>query len=42
MLKEKIENNASAIALGMGLENLDFLKDEILQNTPLILDANCF
>lgn len=34
--------NASAIALGMGLENLDFLKDEILQNTPLILDANCF
>ncbi|HEF9289769.1 TPA: NAD(P)H-hydrate dehydratase [Campylobacter coli] len=42
MLKEKIENNASAIALGMGLENLDILKDEILQNIPLVLDANCF
>lgn len=42
MLKEKIENNASAIALGMGLENLAFLKDEILQNIPLVLDANCF
>ncbi|EGK8211998.1 NAD(P)H-hydrate dehydratase [Campylobacter coli] len=42
MLKEKIEDNASAIALGMGLENLDILKDEILQNIPLVLDANCF
>lgn len=42
ILKEKIEDNASAIALGMGLENLDILKDEILQNIPLVLDANCF
>ncbi|MDX2331344.1 NAD(P)H-hydrate dehydratase [Campylobacter hepaticus] len=42
MLKEKIEKNANAIALGMGLENLDFLKEEILQNIPLVLDANVF
>ncbi|MBZ7946559.1 NAD(P)H-hydrate dehydratase [Campylobacter sp. RM10541] len=42
MLKRKISKEATAIALGMGLENLDFLKDEILQNIPLVLDANCF
>ncbi|MBZ7942098.1 NAD(P)H-hydrate dehydratase [Campylobacter molothri] len=42
MLKRKISEEATAIALGMGLENLDFLKDEILQNIPLVLDANCF
>ncbi|MBK1971107.1 NAD(P)H-hydrate dehydratase [Campylobacter sp. TTU_617] len=42
MLKDKIESKASAIALGMGLENLDILKDDILNNIPLVLDANCF
>lgn len=34
MLKEKIEKNANAIALGMGLENLDFLKEEIYKISP--------
>ncbi|TKX31843.1 NAD(P)H-hydrate dehydratase [Campylobacter aviculae] len=42
MLKQKISNEATAIALGMGLEDLNFLKDETLQNIPLVLDANCF
>ena len=42
MLKERFENSASAAALGMGLLNLELLKDEILEKIPLVLDANCF
>lgn len=45
-IKRKIENNASAIALGMGL-NLDFLKDEICKTSfdlgcKLLLSELCF
>lgn len=42
MLKNEISDDASAMALGMGLENLDFLKDKKLLKIPLVLDANCF
>ncbi|MBF7045253.1 NAD(P)H-hydrate dehydratase [Campylobacter volucris] len=42
MVKSSISSKANAIALGMGLENLDILQDEILNNIPLVLDANCF
>ncbi|MCR6585137.1 NAD(P)H-hydrate dehydratase [Campylobacter insulaenigrae] len=42
MLKSNINKDASAVALGMGLENLEILKDEILKQIPLVLDANCF
>ncbi|AJC85371.1 bifunctional ADP-dependent NAD(P)H-hydrate dehydratase/NAD(P)H-hydrate epimerase [Campylobacter peloridis] len=42
MLKQDFSQNASAIALGMGLENLEVLKDERLKSIPLVLDANCF
>ncbi|QWU80051.1 carbohydrate kinase, YjeF-related protein [Campylobacter novaezeelandiae] len=42
MLKDKIEPKANVAALGMGLNNLDILKDNILDNIPLVLDANCF
>lgn len=42
MIKSSLSNDASALCLGMGLENLDILKDEILQTKPLVLDANCF
>lgn len=42
MLKNEISDDASAIALGMGLENLEFLKDKKLLKIPLVLDANCF
>lgn len=42
MIKDKISSSANAISLGMGLCDLDILNDEILQNIPLVLDANCF
>ncbi|WP_291950287.1 NAD(P)H-hydrate dehydratase [Campylobacter sp.] len=42
MLKSNINKDASAAALGMGLENLEILKDKILKQFPLVLDANCF
>lgn len=42
MLKNEISAEASALALGMGLENLELLKDERLLKIPLVLDANCF
>lgn len=42
MLKNKLNTDANALALGMGLENLELLKDEKLLNIPLVLDANCF
>lgn len=42
MLKDKIAADASAAALGMGLEDLEILRDGILQNIPLVLDAACF
>ncbi len=42
MLKDKISSDADAIALGMGLKELEFLKDVNLQNKALVLDANCF
>lgn len=42
MLKNEIHTEADAIALGMGLENLELLKDKRLLKIPLVLDANCF
>ncbi|MCX2683549.1 NAD(P)H-hydrate dehydratase [Campylobacter sp. MIT 21-1685] len=42
MLKKDLSSQANAIALGMGLENLELLQSEILKNIPLVLDANCF
>lgn len=42
MLKKDLSNEANAVALGMGLENLELLRNEILKNIPLVLDANCF
>lgn len=42
MLKKEISTEANAVALGMGLENLELLKDERLLKIPLVLDANCF
>lgn len=42
MCKTKIDESASAAALGMGLENLNTLKEPLLTKIPLVLDANCF
>lgn len=42
MRKEKVEQSATAAALGMGLEDLKILDNEILEKIPLVLDANCF
>lgn len=42
MLKDKIASDASAVALGMGLLDLEILQNELLKNIPLVLDANCF
>ncbi|TQR33738.1 bifunctional ADP-dependent NAD(P)H-hydrate dehydratase/NAD(P)H-hydrate epimerase [Campylobacter sp. MIT 99-7217] len=42
MIKERFENTATAGALGMGLLNLELLKDKLLEKIPLVLDANCF
>ena len=42
MCKDKINNDASAIAIGMGLKDLSILDDDILDDKPLVLDANCF
>ncbi|MDL0104145.1 NAD(P)H-hydrate dehydratase [Campylobacter felis] len=42
MQKENLDFNFSAVALGMGLLNLELLKDENLSKKPLVLDANAF
>ena len=42
MEKEKLNANFSVAALGMGLLNLELLKDKNLSKMPLILDANAF
>lgn len=42
MQKENLDFNFNATALGMGLLNLEFLKDENLSKMPLVLDANVF
>lgn len=42
MQKESLDFNFNAAALGMGLLNLEFLKDKNLSKKPLVLDANAF
>lgn len=42
MQKERLDESASAVALGMGLEDLSILDEPLLDNIPIILDANCF
>ncbi|WP_270983164.1 NAD(P)H-hydrate dehydratase [Campylobacter helveticus] len=42
MEKEELNANFSVAALGMGLLNLELLKDKNLSKMPLILDANAF
>ncbi|MBS4241289.1 NAD(P)H-hydrate dehydratase [Campylobacter vulpis] len=42
MQKENLNFNFNAAALGMGLLNLELLKDENLSKKPLVLDANAF
>ncbi|EAI7390655.1 NAD(P)H-hydrate epimerase [Campylobacter upsaliensis] len=42
MQKENLDFNFNAAALGMGLLNLELLKDENLNKKPLVLDANAF
>ena len=42
MSKQSIDERASVFCLGMGLEDLSFLKSDIAFKKPLVLDANCF
>ncbi|KAA6225130.1 MULTISPECIES: NAD(P)H-hydrate dehydratase [unclassified Campylobacter] len=42
MLKEKLSKEAKVVAIGMGLEDLSILKNPLLDNLALVLDANCF
>ena len=42
MQKERIDESASAVALGMGLDDLSVLNEPLLEKIPVILDANAF
>lgn len=42
MQKERLDDSANAVAVGMGLEDLSILDEPLLHQIPVILDANCF
>lgn len=42
MQKDKLDESATAAALGMGLDDLSILDEPLLTQIPVILDANCF
>ena len=42
MQKERLDESASAVALGMGLDDLSVLNEPLLEKIPVILDANAF
>lgn len=42
MHKQKLDESATAVALGMGLKDLSILDEVLLAKMPVILDANCF
>ncbi len=42
MQKAQVDESASAVALGMGLEDLSVLAEPLLEKIPVILDANAF
>lgn len=42
MCKQEPDEKAKVFCVGMGLEDLSFLKSELSFTKPLVLDANCF